>query len=240
VADEIAALPARYPLHSTGGLPIDFDRRYARETMSAMDVLRAALAQVPPRSELAGEPMRASVCIVVAGPLASPSVCMIRRARWERDPWSEHIALPGGRNTGDEDARDTALRELQEEVGLVVPPDVELTRLPELHVRLAGRERLLVLDAFVCFLGEALPPLSAGPELDLAFWVPIAALWDLASATSNVLDDGETLVYPAIEIPQGLIFGITLRTLILLSDQLGIPIPMLEEIPRLRGAKPIR
>ena len=32
------------------------------------------------------------------------------------------------------------------------------------------------------------------------------------------------------------IFGITLRVLTLLSDQLGVPLPMLEEIPQLRRA----
>jgi 8-oxo-dGTP pyrophosphatase MutT (NUDIX family) len=208
--------------------------------MSALDVLRAALAHTPPRDGLPGEPMHASVLIVLAGPKTSPSICMIRRARWERDPWSEHIALPGGRRNGDEAALETAMRELREEVGLVVAPEVELTRLPELHVRLAGRERLLVLDAFACFVGETVPPLHAGPEIDLAFWLPITELWDLASATSNVLDDGETLVYPAIRTPHGVIFGITLRVLLLLSDQLGIPIPMLEEIPRLRGERPVR
>ena len=205
--------------------------------MSAIEFLRAALGHTPPRDGLPGEPMHASVCIVIAGPQASPSVCLVRRARWERDPWSEHIALPGGRRNGDETALATAMRELGEEVGLVVSPDVAWTRLPQLRVRLAGRERLLLLDAFACFVGEAIPPLHAGPEIDLAFWLPIATLWDLGNATCNVLDDNETLVYPAIRLPQGLVFGITLRILVLLSDQLGIPLPMLEEIPRLRGAR---
>ena len=33
-----------------------------------------------------------------------------------------------------------------------------------------------------------------------------------------------------------MIFGITLRVLTLLSDQLGVPLPMIEEIPQLRRA----
>jgi 8-oxo-dGTP pyrophosphatase MutT (NUDIX family) len=204
--------------------------------MSVLDVLRAALEDMPPRDGLPGPPAHASVCVVVAGPTSAPSICLIRRARWPSDPWSEHIALPGGGRVGDEDAADTALRELREEVGLVLPPEIELTRLPQLHIRLAGRERLLLLDALVCYLGEAIPAVHAGPEIDLVFWMPIATLWDLGNATHNVLDDGDTLVYPAIRIPQGLIFGITLRVLVLLSDQLGIPLPMLEEIPLLRDA----
>src|SRR5262245_9688230 len=117
--------------------------------MSAIHVLRAALERTPPRDGLAGPPMRASVCAILAGPASAPSSCLIRRARWASDPWSEHIALPGGGRKGDEAAAATALRELHEEVGLAVPADLELTPLPQLHVRLAGRERLLLLDAFV-------------------------------------------------------------------------------------------
>lgn len=205
--------------------------------MTAIDVLQAALRHTPPRDGLPGSPRHASVCIVVAGPTDAPSLCLIRRARWATDPWSEHIALPGGGRKGDETAAAAARRELHEEVGLVLPPELELTALPQLHIRLAGRERLLLLDAFACFAGEALPALHAGPEIDVAFWMPIAALWDLGSATHNVLDDGQTLVYPAIRTPHGVIFGITLRVLVLLSDHLGMPLPMLEEIPGLRGAR---
>lgn len=207
--------------------------------MSAIDLLRAALEDAPPRDGgTAGPPMHASVCIVVAGPAADPSICLVRRARWQGDPWSEHIALPGGRRHGDESSLATVLRELHEEIGLALSPDTALVGLPQLRIRLAGRDRLLLLDAFACSLGEAIPALHPGPEIEDAFWVPVATLWDLGSVTHNVLDDGDTLVYPAIRIPQGLVFGITLRTLMLLSDQIGIPLPVLEEIPLLRGPRP--
>jgi 8-oxo-dGTP pyrophosphatase MutT (NUDIX family) len=204
--------------------------------MTALDALRTALQHTPPADgPVTGDPLRAAVCAIVAGPERSPSLCFIRRARWQGDPWSEHIALPGGRQSGDEAAPATARRELREEIGLDVP-EAELVPLPPLRVRLAGRERLLVLDPFVYLAGAAPPPLLPGPEIDLAFWMPAAALWDLGNATCHVLHDGETLVYPALRTPHGVIFGITLRVLTLLSDQLGIPLPMIEEIPELRRA----
>ncbi len=205
--------------------------------MSAMDALRAALEHTPPSNgSISDNPLRASVCAVVAGSGTSTSICFVRRARWNGDPWSEHIALPGGRRNGEETPPATVLRELQEEISLVVP-ETELLPLPQLRIRLAGRERLLLIDAFVYFAGASAPALHPGPEIDLAFWIPIATLWDLETATCNILaDGGETLVYPAIRIPQGLIFGITLRVMMLISDQLGIPLPHLEEIPLLRRA----
>ena len=205
--------------------------------MTALAALRAALEHAPPSTgAFAGDPLHASVCVVVAGPSSAPSFCFIRRARWTGDPWSEHIALPGGRRNGDETPEATVVRELQEEVGLAVP-EAALSRLPRLAIRLAGRERLMLLDSFVYLAGATVPPLHAGPEIDLAFWVPVATLWDLGNATCNVLDDrGETLVFPAIRVPHGVIFGITLRVVTLLSDQLGLPLPALEEIPLLRRA----
>ncbi|HEX3761159.1 MAG TPA: NUDIX domain-containing protein [Kofleriaceae bacterium] len=201
-----------------------------------LDALRTALQHTSPgNGPVTGDPLRASVCAIVAGPEPAPSLCLIRRARWQSDPWSEHIALPGGRRSGDEAAPATARRELREEIGVDVP-EAALVALPQLRVRLAGRERLMLIDPFVYLAGAALPPLAPGPEIDLAFWVPLAALWDLGNATCHVLHDGETLVYPALRTPHGVIFGITLRVLTLLSDQLGVPLPMIEEIPQLRRA----
>jgi 8-oxo-dGTP pyrophosphatase MutT (NUDIX family) len=202
--------------------------------MNALDLLRVALERRPSDHAGAAGPARASVCVVVAGPEDDLRICLVRRARWESDPWSEHIALPGGGREGAEVPSATALRELREEVGLTLPPDAELTPLPPLHVYLAGQERQLVIDPFACFVGAVPPPLRCSPEIDQAFWVPIATLWAIENATSIVLHDNDTLVYPAIRIPQGLVFGITLRVLTLLSDRLGVPLPALEEIPLLR------
>jgi hypothetical protein len=65
-------------------------------------------------------------------------------------------------------------------------------------------------------------------------------LWKAKNLDYHALgDNGETLVYPAIRTSHGIIFGITLRVLTLLSDQIGIPLRYLEEIPLLRR-KPSR
>ncbi|HXG17456.1 MAG TPA: CoA pyrophosphatase [Methylomirabilota bacterium] len=182
-----------------------------------------------------GAPRHASVCVLVADSPPIPHICFIRRAQWDGDPWSEHIAFPGGSRLGDETAQQTVQREVQEEVGISIAADAELVPLPQLRIRLAGRERLLLLDSFVCHLPGPLPPLQCGPEVASAFWTPISELWDAQNLDHLVLgDQGDVLVYPAIRLPQGMVFGITLRVLTLLSDQLGIPLRYLEEIPMLR------
>jgi 8-oxo-dGTP pyrophosphatase MutT (NUDIX family) len=48
-----------------------------------------------------------------------PSVLLIKRAERAGDPWSGQVAFPGGKmQSGDATARDTAVRETMEEVGL--------------------------------------------------------------------------------------------------------------------------
>ncbi|HEX6006859.1 MAG TPA: NUDIX domain-containing protein, partial [Burkholderiales bacterium] len=52
---------------------------------------------------------------------------LIKRAEQESDPWSGHVALPGGRrNRHDSDLLHTALRETEEEVGIAVGRDLQL------------------------------------------------------------------------------------------------------------------
>jgi 8-oxo-dGTP pyrophosphatase MutT (NUDIX family) len=204
--------------------------------MSVFDLLKEVVEAIAiDEASVWGEARHASVGILIAGAKQNPSICFIRRAKWEGDPWSEHIAFPGGSRTADEDATQTLRRELEEEIGWVVEDCERPVRLPQLRIRLAGRERLLLLDAFVYRVEGDPPALRCGPEVESAFWIPIAELWSLNNLDHHSLGDGsETLVYPAIRTSQGIIFGITLRVLTLLSDQFGIPLRYLEEIPMLR------
>jgi 8-oxo-dGTP pyrophosphatase MutT (NUDIX family) len=204
--------------------------------MKSFTVLRAALENHAVHDDPLAHAIRhASVCVLVADAEPTPHICFIRRAKWDTDPWSEHIAFPGGSRSGDETPLETLRREVQEEVGVDIGENAELVQLPQLRIRLAGRERLLLLDAFVCHLPGPLPPLQCGPEVAHAFWAPVSELWSAQNLDHLMLgDQGDVLVYPAIRLPQGTVFGITLRVLTLLSDQLGIPLRYLEEIPMLR------
>ena len=204
--------------------------------MKSFAVLRTALERHASHDgPLSNAPRHASVCVLVVDTEPIPHICFIRRAKWDSDPWSEHIAFPGGSRIGDETALQTLRREVQEEVGVDIGEDAELVPLPQLRIRLAGRERLLLLDAFVCHVPGPLPSLQCGAEVADAFWTPVSELWNAQNLDHLVLDDQkDVLVYPAIRLPQGTVFGITLRVLTLLSDQLGIPLRYLEEIPMLR------
>jgi 8-oxo-dGTP pyrophosphatase MutT (NUDIX family) len=60
----------------------------------------------------------AAVAIIIRNPQL-PSVLLIKRAESAEDPWSGQIAFPGGKmQSEDKTAKDTAVRETLEEVGI--------------------------------------------------------------------------------------------------------------------------
>ena len=89
--------------------------------ISRLDRLRRRLAEHRPRVEDDPELLWAAVAIVLAPD--PDAVLLIRRAERAGDPWSGHMALPGGRyEPKDPDLLGTALRETVEEVGVALKP----------------------------------------------------------------------------------------------------------------------
>jgi 8-oxo-dGTP pyrophosphatase MutT (NUDIX family) len=199
-----------------------------------LDHIRRALSSHRPRT-LDGEPRseEAAVAVALAGPPRLLSLCVIRRAERAGDPWSGHLALPGGRaSPSDPTPRAVAERETLEEVGLDLADRAHLGALSQVQVRLGGGHRQMVLHPFVYYLGPELPPFTASDEVAEAFWVPLAHLWDPNHASHVTWErDGTHLLYPAITWRGHAIWGLTLRVLTLFSDVLDAPLPHLEELP---------
>lgn len=176
----------------------------------------------------------ASVALVLAGRQADLSLCFIRRAEHPLDPWSGHMALPGGRwDPADPHPRAAAERETLEEVGLQVGEPHWLGALSDVLVRLGGKEdRRMILSPFVYYLGEEMVPFVPNHEVAEAFWIPLGHLWDPRNMGSQEWErDGRRLLYPAIRFRDASIWGLTFRVLTLFSDVLDSPLPHLEEIP---------
>jgi 8-oxo-dGTP pyrophosphatase MutT (NUDIX family) len=197
--------------------------------------IQRALAGHQPRF-VEAEPHHAaaSVALVLAGG-AELSLCLIRRAERAGDPWSGHLALPGGHSEPtDAHPRAAAERETLEEVGLALGDGQWLGALSQLPVRLGGGAVQLVLSSFIYYLGPQLAPFTGSDEVAEAFWLPLSHLWDPANASSvEWRRDGRRLLYPAIRCRGSVLWGLTLRVLTLFSDVLDAPLPHLEEVPSL-------
>jgi len=198
---------------------------------SAQSIRESLSNHVPNTSLFVPAPDRAAVALALAGEDGNLQLCFIRRVEKKNDPWSGHMAFPGGRaSPADASAKAVAEREAREEVALDLGSAHLIGTLSDLPVRLGGLETSMVLSSFVYHLGAALPPLTPNEEVAEAYWVPLAHLWDPRNATHlNLTRSGESLIFPAIRLREHLIWGLTLRVLTLLSDVVDRPLPHLEE-----------
>ena len=169
------------------------------------------MASNPPRYDEDGELIWAAVAVVLAA--APESVLLIRRAERAGDPWSGHMALPGGRREApDEDLVATATRETEEEVGLRLGPAQLAGGLDDVVPRTPVLPPIAVRP-FVFLLSEA-PPLVLNPEVAAADWVSLEHL--LTSETYRAIRiqiRGESREMPAYHLGGGVVWGMTERVI---------------------------
>jgi 8-oxo-dGTP pyrophosphatase MutT (NUDIX family) len=121
------------------------------------------------------EGARAAVAMVLREGAEGPEVLFIERAKREGDPWSGHMAFPGGRlDPTDANTRAAAERETLEEVGLSLAGATRMGRLDDKtgNPRTASK---LVISAYVYRLDED-PELSINHEVATTLWFPVKDL----------------------------------------------------------------
>lgn len=108
---------------------------------------------------------------------AGPDVLLIKRSEHPTDPWSGHMAMPGGRKEDtDVSLQHAAERETLEEVGLNLEINGKLLgRLDDVSAVARGRRLGLTIAPFVYALSEA-PELTLNHEVQEAHWVPLSDL----------------------------------------------------------------
>lgn len=157
-------------------------------------------------------------------------VFVIRRARNERDPWSGHMAFPGGRfEQTDPDLSFTARRETQEETGLEIAPHEQLGKIDDVQGRSKGRSIGLVISCFVFNVGDngfATPTLNY--EVDECFWVPLEWFIDPTRQMPYQPPRPHTDQYASVRItddPADVVWGLTYRFMTDFYARLGHTLP---------------
>ena len=162
----------------------------------------------------------AAVAVIIAPD--PDSILLIRRADRQGDPWSGHMALPGGRREpADQDLLATAIRETGEEVGLALARSDLLGSIDDVVPRTPVLPPVAVRPFVFLMAGRSSLLLSS--EVAEASWVTID---DLVRADRHGLISlevaGETRQFPAYQLDGAIVWGMTERILAsLLGHMLG-------------------
>jgi 8-oxo-dGTP pyrophosphatase MutT (NUDIX family) len=159
----------------------------------------------------------AAVAAVLRQAPGGAEVLLIRRAEDERDPWSGHMALPGGHHDPDDaDLVATALRETREEVGLELDRAAEwIGSLERTRVRAGLRPAFEILP-FVFALGREVQLEPNPREVKAVVWAPLEQLLLPAAQTSIVYPgpvSGPLPSLPAFDVQGHVVWGLTYRIL---------------------------
>lgn len=197
-------------------------RRQLRITLALIGHLarlreRLALATTAPDDDPAL--LWAAVALIVA---PSPdAILLIQRARRPGDPWSGHMALPGGRRESqDEDLLATASRETWEEVGVAVSREMLVGALADVVPRIPTLPPVAVRPFL--FTVPSRPNLTVNPEVAAAAWVSLTELLRPEAHQQVAVDiQGETREVWAYVLEAGVVWGMTERILTGFIEQLG-------------------
>lgn len=164
--------------------------------------------------QLDGDYLQASVALVLRArePL---ELLLVKRATSERDPWSGHMALPGGRrDPTDEDLQATARRETLEETAVdLARLGRPLGRLEEIATS-GPRLPRLTITPYVFAVPRDIEACVANREIERVHWVSLAELRDPRSrGVVEIPLPGGTRSFPSFGVAGEHVWGLTYRIL---------------------------
>ncbi len=189
-----------------------------RDVLAHPDVqhlARALSSRSATRLDEVEEVRRAAVALLVRlGDSSSLELLLIKRADYASDPWSGHVALPGGRQEpADPSLLDTAIRETREEIGVdIAEHGALLGVLDELGPSSPRLPPVSILP-HVAVVERSLP-LILSPEVANAFWVPLETLRHPTASREVDLDLATGVMrVSSLSYKEHIIWGLTERIL---------------------------
>ncbi|MGV3710359.1 MAG: NUDIX hydrolase [Gemmatimonas sp.] len=180
-----------------------------------VEALRSRLdARTPVEASIAANSkLAAVVALLRITDSDSAELLFIKRAVIERDPWSGHVAFPGGRHdVADHTLADTAIRETREELSM------DIARYGRLLGRLDDLAPVspalppIIIRPFVAVVPAALPFVLSEREVAGAFWVPVSLLRSAEAQSEFRMErEGATTRFPAYGVFGHTIWGLTER-----------------------------
>jgi 8-oxo-dGTP pyrophosphatase MutT (NUDIX family) len=184
----------------------------------ALPTLREKLASHHRPDDPSDDAKAAVAAVLKPGPLGA-EVLLIKRADREGDPWSGHLAFPGGkREPADASLLVTAVRETSEEVGLTLPSSSFVARLEDVRARTNGYK----VAELVFMIDDPSVELRANEEVKDTLWVPLERIAQgQGKDTMPWTVGGETIQLPCLKLGDYVLWGMTHRMVMKLLDILA-------------------
>ena len=188
-----------------------------RTPMEALDieVVARTLAGFDP--EPLGMPTSARQAAVAMCLRESPELALlfIRRTHAPNDPWSGHMAFPGGRvEPDDQGPLDAAMREAKEEVDVSLSQAQLLGPLSPQDATRKGRRTPLVIHPFVFRVPSETLPRPDSREVQETVWIPVSHFRGGSQRGTLLYEwNGHRVRLPCFDYDGRQIWGLTLRML---------------------------
>jgi 8-oxo-dGTP pyrophosphatase MutT (NUDIX family) len=179
--------------------------------------IRYTLANHRPAPDMAEATTWAAVALLLQPRRDDLYLLFIHRAHHPQDPWSGHMAFPGGRrDPEDTDLRVTIHRETKEEVGIDLDDHGEyLGRLASIQAMARGRPISMNVTPFVYLISSEARPSPDPVEVQDTIWVPLSFMQqnDIETLVPRPMPGGEAIEVPALVYGGKTIWGLTYRML---------------------------
>ncbi|MFO0549662.1 MAG: CoA pyrophosphatase [Polyangiaceae bacterium] len=158
------------------------------------------------------DPRAAAVAAILREGPSGLEILFIRRAERTGDPWSGHMAFPGGRrDPGDPDLLSTAIRETVEEIGVDLASLGRLLGvLDDQDASGRGKRDPMPLRPFVFELTGDPRFVLNSQEVSEVLWTPLAELLsEQAKTTITIQYHGQDYTLPAWDVGGRTVWGLT-------------------------------
>ncbi len=161
--------------------------------------------------------MRAGVAVLLQPEEDDLQVLFIHRAQHPQDPWSGHMAFPGGRHEpNDPSLLITTQRETKEEVGIDLEQHGEyLGQLEVVQATPRGRSIHMTVTPYVYLVSPEARPNPDPVEVQDTIWVPLTFMQQdgVEQTVRRDLHNGTSIEVPALLYGGKTIWGLTYRML---------------------------
>jgi len=190
-------------------------------SVSLLQLIETRLGVHTPGKKLLRRLMkRSAVAMILQVREGQLHILMIRRAEREGDPWSGHMAFPGGRmDRTDANGYEVAVRETEEEIGILLAEKGEcIGRLSELFARPRRGMLGMAVSPFVFRLDREVA-FTPNHEVAEVVWVPLEFLSDPGNRDEMIWNfGGARMPVPCYYYEGRCIWGLSLMMLDELLD----------------------